>query len=446
MSTGPQSRRYGHPSVPPALRPRLPAATSIGTVVIGAGQAGLALSHCLTERGHDHVLLERGRTAERWRSQRWDSLRLLTPNWMTRLPGHHYDGQDPDGFMTAVEAAGMFDAYAASFDAPIVEGAEVEQVTHDGCRFLVRTASGTWRADNVVVATGWCDLPAVPKLARHLSPRIHQVVPANYRNPGDVPDGGVLVVGASATGVQLADELHRAGHPTTIAVGSHLRMPRRYRGMDICWWLDHIGAFDRTVDQIDDLRAARAEPSLQLAGRPDHSTLDLARLQADGVRLAGRLAGADGVRVAFDSGLQATLATAEARMERLLTRIDGAITRAGLEDEVLDAEPLPVVSPVAVPRSLDLEAAGITSVLWATGYRRRYSWLALPVLDARGEIVQRRGITPFPGAYVLGQRLQHRRSSSFIDGVGRDAEYVASHIATRRKRRTELAALLLARA
>ena len=445
MSTGSRGQGDGQPSVPPALRPRHPAASTTGTVVIGAGQAGLALSHCLTERGHEHVLLERGRVAERWRSQRWDSLRLLTPNWMTRLPGHRYTGGDPDGFMTAAEAVGMFDSYAASFDAPVVEGVEVEQVTHDGCRFVVRTASGTWRADNVVVATGWCDLPAVPRLGRHLSARIHQIVPTSYRNPADVPEGGVLVVGASATGVQLADELHRAGHPTTIAVGSHFRMPRRYRGMDVCWWLDHIGAFDRTVDEIDDVRSARGEPSLQLAGRPDHASLDLARLQADGIRLAGRLAGVNGARVVFDSGLEATLAAADARMERLLTRIDGAITRAGLEDEVLDAEPLPRVRPVDAPRSLDLESAGITSVVWATGYRRRYPWLGLPVLDARGEIVQRRGITPFPGAYVLGQRLQHRRSSSFIDGVGRDAEYIASHIATRRKRRSELAALLLAR-
>lgn len=445
MSARPQSRGDGRRSVHPALRSRAPGATSTGTVVVGAGQAGLALSRCLTERGHDHVVLERGRVAERWRSERWDSLRLLTPNWMTRLPGHRYRGTDPDGFMTAAEAARMFADYAAAFAAPVLERTEVEQVTHDGCRFVVRTSSGTWRADNVVVATGWCDRPAVPTVSRRLSAHLHQLVPSGYRNPGDVADGGVLVVGASATGVQLADELHRAGHPTTIAVGSHLRMPRRYRGMDICWWLDHIGAFDRTVDEIDDLDAARAEPSLQLAGRPDHVSLDLAHLQAEGVRLAGRLVGAEGADVAFDTGLAATLAAADARMDRLLGRIDAAIARKGLDGEVLDPEPVPTVRPVEAPGRLDLDAAGIRTVVWATGYRRSYPWLRLPVLDARGEIVQRRGITPFPGVYVLGMRLQHRRNSSFIDGVGRDAEYVASHIATRRSRRAELAAVLLAR-
>src|SRR4051794_25568620 len=247
---------------------------TIDTLIIGGGQAGLALSRCLTDRDHDHLVVERGRVAERWHSERWDSLRLLTPNWMTRLPGHTYAGGDPDGFMTASQVADMLSGYAASFDAPVLEHTSVHHVTPDGYGFAATPDQGRFHADNIVVATGWCDRSAIPAPARRLAPQIHQVVPSQYRRPGDLPDGGVLVVGASATGVQLADELHRSGRPVTVAVGAHSRMPRRYRGMDSFWWLDQVGAFDRTIDQVDDIPAARREPSLQVVGRPDHATLD----------------------------------------------------------------------------------------------------------------------------------------------------------------------------
>jgi putative flavoprotein involved in K+ transport len=354
------------------------------TIIIGAGQAGLAMSRCLTDRGIDHVVLERGLLAERWRSERWDSLRLLTPNWMSRLPVWSYDGPNPDGFMTAAEFVTYLEHYARSYDAPIEDDCAVEQLA-----------------------------------------------PSLYRNPADLPDGGVLVVGASATGIQLADELHVAGRRVVLAVGGHSRLPRRYRGMDIYWWLERIGNFDRTIDQMPDPTAARRQPSLQLVGRPGGRPLDLTTLQAAGAHLAGRVTGADGHHVEFADDLARSSATADRRMRRVLAEIDRHIDASGLSDEVLPPEPVPPLRPGRSPDRLDLRAAGIGSVVWATGHRRSYPWLSVPVLDEAGEIRQRRGVTPAPGLYVLGQLFQHFRSSNFIDGVGRDATFIADHLTSR---------------
>lgn len=401
------------------------------TIVIGAGQAGLAASRCLSDRGVDHVVLERGRVAERWRSERWDSLRLLTPNWMSRLPGWSYDGPDPDGFMTAGEVVDFFQRYARSSAAPVEEESAVESLGFDGETYDVRTASSSWRARNVVIATGWCDRPAIPDPARHLPPDVHQVAPSNYRNPSNVPDGGVLVVGASATGVQLADELHAAGRDVVLAVGRHSRLPRRYRGMDVFWWLDRIGSRDKTIDQMPDPLRARHEPSLQLVGSPEGRSVDLTTLQAAGVRITGRVTGIDGRYVEFADDLVHTAAAADHRMRRVLAEIDAHIDASGLTDEVLHAEPIPPVRPAPVAHRLDLHDRGITSVVWATGHRRTYPWLNLPVFDRFGEIRQRRGVTPLPGLYVLGQHFQHSRNSDGIDGVGRDATFVADHLVCR---------------
>jgi putative flavoprotein involved in K+ transport len=282
-----------------------------------------------------------------------------------------------------------------------------------------------------VIATGWCDQPAVPAMARHLDPTIAQITPTTYRNPGSLPDGGVLVVGASATGVQLADELAQAGRPVVLAVGSHTRLPRRYRGMDIFWWLERIGSLDRTIDELPDPDAARHEPSLQLVGRPDHRNLDLAVLQEAGVALAGRLTGIDGHHASFAPDLTRTVGRADARLRRVLTDIDAHIDATGLTAEVLDPEPPSTLAVGDPPDTLNLRARGVTSVIWATGHRRRYPWLQVPVLDERGEIRQRRGVTPIPGLYVLGQRFQHTRRSNFIDGVGRDATVVTDHLVAR---------------
>lgn len=402
-----------------------------GTVVIGAGQAGLAVSQCLTDREHDHVVLDRGRIAERWRSERWDSLRLLTPNWMTRLPGYSYDGPDPDGFMTARETVEFFADYASTFAAPVVEHTEVLGVSHDGQLFTVTSTGGAFVARNVIVATGWNDRPLVPAAANSLSPDVDQVVPSEYRKPSQLADGGVLVVGASATGLQIAHELRLSGRDVVLAVGRHQRIPRSYRGMDSFWWLDQLGLFDRTVEDITDVWAERIEPSLQLVGRPDHLTLDLTTLQALGVAIAGRVGATNGSRVTFEPGVDALISASDQRLHELLGRIDTEIDKRGLAAEVLPADrPRAVPSPAAI-ESIDLRRAGIGTVVWATGYRREYRWLQLPILDRRGEIRQHRGVTDLPGAYVLGQRFQHFRNSNFIDGVGRDAAFVAEHIVCR---------------
>ncbi len=401
------------------------------TVVIGAGQAGLAASRHLVDRGHDHVVLERGRIGQRWSGETWDSLHLLTPNWINTLPGQEYRGPDPDGFTSAVAFTDDLTGYADSFCAPVEGHTSVQRVDRRDGRFEVVTDRDVWRAGSVVIATGWCDIPGVPAAARELAPDIHQVVPRDYRNPGSLPDGGVLVVGASATGVQLADELRAAGRDVTLAVGNHTRMPRSYRGLDIYWWMDRIGMLDKTIDEMPDQAVARYEPSAQLVGGPTPRPLDLSTLQAAGVRLTGRLLGTDGHRVRFAADLPATVAAADRRMGRLLCAIDEHIDDFGLRREVLDAEPSGPVVPAPVLGDLDLHAAGISTVLWATGHRRSYPWLRLPVLDRHGEIRQHRGRTPVPGLYVLGQRFQHRRSSAFIGGVGRDAAYIADQISGR---------------
>ena len=400
------------------------------TVVIGGGQAGLAMSRSLSDRAVEHVVLERGRLAERWRSERWDTLRLLTPNWLSRLPGYRYQGADPDGYMTMPEVIDYLEQYASSFSAPVETGTTVLTLERTGAGFRVTTDRGVWCARHVVVATGYCDEPLVPAASRRLPGDIAQVVPTRYRNPSQLPDGGVLVVGASASGVQLADELHAAGRHVTIAVGRHTRLPRRYRGKDILWWLDAMGILDETADRVFDIEVSRRQPSLQLVGRPDHATLDLRTLQRQGVRVVGRLDGIDGHRVTFADDLVATTAASDAKLATLLARIDEFTERTGLASESGEAEPFEPSWPLFTDAetSLDLRATGITAILWATGFRRRYPWLKVPVLDGRGEIRHDRGITEVPGLYVLGLQFQRRRKSAFIDGVGADAAEVADHI------------------
>ncbi|HEY6744881.1 MAG TPA: NAD(P)/FAD-dependent oxidoreductase [Mycobacteriales bacterium] len=391
-------------------------------VVLGAGQAGLALSFLLGTAGVDHVVLDRGGPAQRWRSQSWESLRLLTPNWLSRLPGWEYTGPDPAGFMTAGEVAGHLAAYAAASRAPVVGGARVLSVRRTGDGYRVATTAGDWNARTVVVATGWCDRPYVPPVAAGLPRSVRQLTPATYRRPSALPDGGVLVVGASASGVQLADELAASGRPVLLAVGAHTRLPRRYRGLDILWWLDAMGVLDRPVP------AGRpGPPSLQLAGRPDGRDVDLPTLAGRGVTLAGRLSRVDGSRLVFADDLLASTAAADDRLRRLLARIDAYALRTGLAGEIDPAAPVTGIR-AAGPAEVDLRAAGIETVVWATGYRRAYPWLHVPVLDSAGEIRHARGATAAPGLYVLGMRGQSRRNSSFLDGVRHDAATVATRV------------------
>jgi putative flavoprotein involved in K+ transport len=401
----------------------------VETLVVGAGQAGLAISRCLTEQGSDHVVVERGRIAERWRTARWESLRMITPNWMSRLPAWSYAGTDPDGYMTAPELAGYLEDYADSFTAPVHQNATVQLVEASGDGLRVVTDQQTWLARNVIVATGTENLAYVPAAASGIDPGVHQLTASRYQGPGQIPDGGVLVVGASASGAQIADELRRSGRPVVLSVGRHSRVPRRYLGRDILWWMDRAGILYHTLDQVRDVRSARRAPSLQLSGRGRR--VDLAGLTASGVRLAGRLVAADGRRLSFAADLPATISAAQARMERLLGSIDSHIARSGRGQGTGPADPPPPFTAAAGPARLDLRRAGITTVIWAAGYRPAYPWLRVPVLDRHGEIAHRRGVTDVPGLYVLGLRFLHRRNSTFVDGVGHDARFVAAHLMRR---------------
>lgn len=396
------------------------------TVIIGAGHAGLAMSRCLADAGVDHVVLERGSVGDRWRTARWDGFRLLTPNWLSRLPGWAYAGGDPDGFMTAAEFVDYLSAYARSFDAPVQPGTTVVRVEPTDGGYAVLTDHGGWSARSVVIATGYHSRPQVPDLAGRLPADLVQLTPASFTSPAALPDGGVLVVGASASGVQLAHDLARSGRNVHLAVGRHTRLPRRYRARDILWWLDRMGLLDRTIDQITDIEAARAEPSLQLAGPRG---VDLAVLLAAGVRLTGRLSTVDGAVAGFADDLAETVGAAEHRLARLLGDIDRYADSPSPGDRP---------SPIPVPRTpveIDLHRAGITTVLWATGYRPRYPWLAAPVLGPDGRIQHQRGVTAMPGLYAIGLRFQYRRTSTFVDGARHDAAYLAEHIVASRARR-----------
>ena len=402
------------------------------TVVIGAGHAGLAVSRCLADRGVEHVVLERGRLGERWRTARWDSFRLLTPAWMMRLPGYAYEGEDGDAYLTAPELVGYLGDYARSFAAPVHEMTTVNRVSRDGAGYVVGTDRGDWRSSNVVVATGYNSRGVIPAVAAGLPPELVQLNPASYRRPGLLPDGAVLVVGASASGVQIADELAQSGRDVVLAVGSHTRLPRRYRGRDILWWLDQIGSMDRTIDDVPDPIAARREPSLQLAG--SQRPVDLDALQARGVRLAGRLIDAEAGDVRFADDLLATTTAADVRLNRVLANIDryAAANVAGMSmaaDVSTVAAPAIPVRPG--PRWLNLDRAGVRTVIWATGFRPTYPWLTVPVLDPTGRIRHERGVTAAPGLYAIGLRFQHRRNATFIDGARHDAAHVTDHLAAR---------------
>lgn len=407
--------------------------TRTDVAIIGAGQAGLATSVCLSSRGIDHVVLERGQVGERWRSERWPSLTLLTPNWQTRLPGFRYDGADPDGYMGTLEVADFLERYAALGHVAVERNAEVTRVERASGGFFLRTECASWHAANVVVATGYSDVPSVPAVAHALPADLFQLTPGEYRGPEKLPPGGVLVVGAAASGIQLADEIQASGRQVTLAVGRHLRLPRMYRGRDILAWLDEMGLLGEPTEHVADVEVSRRQPSLQLVGRPDHSTLDLAVLQQRGVRLAGRLLTADsGHRLCLDDDLVGTVAAADIKLAALLGRIDAFITRT--RAAAPKAGPFvpywPLVSP-HTPTALDLRAEGIRTVVWATGFKRNYRWLGLPVFDDRGELMHEGGVTPFPGLFAVGLQFQRRRNSAFIDGVGDDAAFIAGRISAR---------------
>lgn len=397
--------------------------------MIGGGHSGLAMSHELTRRDIDHVVLERGEVANSWRTERWDSLRLLTPNWQSRLPGYRYDGDDPDGFMTMPEVVSFISDYADHIRAPVVTDVRVTAVTPTVGGYAVASTRGEWRARGVVLANGACNLPNVPKAACDLPADTPSIPALDYSNPDSLPPGGVLVVGASATGLQVAEEVARSGRRVTLAVGEHVRMPRTYRDRDIQWWMERTGLLDDRYDAVEDLVRARNLPSPQLVGTPERRTLDLNALTGLGVELVGRLMGLRDGRAQFSGSLRNVCKLADLKLNRLLNGFDEWAT--GHEAAAQAGARLPAtVVPKQPSLGFDLAKEGVRSVLWATGYRPDYSWLHAPVFDRKGRLRHDGGVVAdAPGMVAMGLTFLRRRKSSFIHGAEDDAQDLAGHLA-----------------
>jgi putative flavoprotein involved in K+ transport len=372
-------------------------------------------------------VLERGQVGNSWRSERWDSLRLLTPNWMTALPGYRYEGDDPSGYMTASQTVEFLDGYRRRFDPPVRSGVRVESVRRTTDGFDVQTDQGRWRCDVVVAATGSSSEPRIPAVALDLPRHLHQLTALEYRRPPQLPpDGGVLVVGASASGTQIADELCRSGREVTVSAGEHVRLPRTYRGRDIYWWMDRIGQLDERYDEVDDIDRARRHASVQLVGSDDRRDVDLNAVRDVGVQVVGRFM-AVSHSTAQCSGALANLAkNADLKQARLLARIDDYISGHGLGDVVGPPTPPAPTQLGNPPTQLDL--GRFSTVIWATGYRPTYPWLSHDAFDHRGRIVHDGGISVIPGLYFLGLPFLRRRRSNLIAGLGADAADLLGHL------------------
>jgi putative flavoprotein involved in K+ transport len=375
-------------------------------------------------------VLERGEVANSWRRERWDSLRLLTPNWQSRLPGLRYEGPEPDGYMTVGEVTEFIERFAKVSGAPVRTGVNVTSVRPAGDGYHLTVGGGEIHARTVVIASGACNRPAVPPLSDAVPPVVEQLTPFGYRHPAQLPDGGVLVVGASATGVQLAAELRQSGRPVTLSVGEHVRLPRTYRGRDVLWWMDASGVWDQRYDEVEDLTRARRLPSPQLVGTPERAMLDLNALTSMGVELVGRWAAVRDGSALFSGGLRNMFSLADLKMVRLLDTFDEWAAASGRDAEVGAPERF---APTRVPEStrlqLDLRSGEIRAIVWATGFRPDYGWLDVPVVDAKGQLRHEGGAVGSPGLYALGLPVLRRRKSTFIYGIEDDAREVTGPLA-----------------
>lgn len=403
-------------------------------VVIGGGQAGLSMSYHLLARGIDHVVIEARRAGGDWRERRWDSFCLVTPNWQCRLPGFPYRGADPDGFMGREQIVGYLDSYIASFGPPLAEGVRATRLRRDRTGTFHVTAdagAGEFTADQVVVATGPYQVPRTPRLAERIPEHIGQLHSAEYRNPGQMPPGGVLVVGTGQSGCQIAEDLHLAGRRVHLAVGSAPRVARRYRGRDVVAWLDDMGYYRKAIGEFADAEAVRLRANHYVTGRGGGRDIDLRAFARDGMRLYGRLTAAatDGT-LTFDGTLRRDLDAADAVSEAIKDSIDAHIAGRGI---TAPREPryTPVWEPSGPPgrTTVDIREAGIGAVVWATGFGSDHRWIEIPVFDGRGYPTHDRGVTSCPGLYFLGLPWQHTWGSGRFAGVGDDAAYLARRIA-----------------
>jgi putative flavoprotein involved in K+ transport len=396
-------------------------------VVIGGGQAGLSASYCLLERGIEHIVLERKQIAHSWRHERWDTFCLVTPNWQCRLPGFPYQGPDPYGFMLKEEIVEYLEAYVASFHPPIKEGVEVSVLRRYAEGFELVTSQGTITAEHVVLATGGYPIPIVPAAAASLPRSIVQVHSSDYRNPEQLPPGEVLVVGSGQSGCQIAEDLHLKGRNVHLCVGNAPRCARVYRGKDVVEWLHEMGYYDVTIDKHPSKDAVREKTNHYVTGRDGGRDLDLRKFALEGMRLYGLLAGVEGSQLSFAPGLKENLDGADAVYNGINRSID-----AHIEKQQIAAPPPSVYTPVWAPEqevlSADLVALGITSIVWCIGFRTDYAWVELPVFDAHGHPLHRRGVTDVAGLYFLGLPWLNTWGSGRFSAVGSDAQYIVGKI------------------
>ncbi len=400
----------------------------VNTIIVGGGQGGLSTSYHLTQQGRDHIILEQAdQVAEPWRN-RWDSFTLITPNWMTRLPGAEYQGDDPDGFSARDEVVAYFEKYVERFDLPIRYGIRVISVKPIEAGYLVSTDEEDFETDNVVIATGLFQQPKIPLLSTNLPAEINQLHSSEYRNPEALPDGAVLVVGSAQSGCQIAEELYQSGRRVYLSVSNAGRLPRRYRGKDVTRWMDEMGFSDRTVDQLPSPKVKFAG-SAHGTGKDGGHTINLHQFARDGVVLLGHIESIQEDRIVLAPDLKENLSKADEFEADFARKIDEYIEKIGLNapDETL-TELRDGYMGELIPE-LDLKSVGITSVIWATGFKFDFSLVKLPAFDEDGYPVQQRGVSAYPGLYFVGLPFLHTRNSGLLFGVGDDAALVALAIA-----------------
>jgi putative flavoprotein involved in K+ transport len=397
------------------------------TVVIGGGQAGLAMSTMLQQRGLEHVVLERRQVGQRWRTERWESLRFQFPNWSLELPGYAYSGENANGFAHWREILGVIEDYAASTRAPVREHTEVTELRADDGGFVLSVPDGTIHARHVVVATGPFQRPRIPQFSKGAPPSVLQTDPTRYRRPEALPDGAVLVVGSGASGCQIGDELLRAGRTVFLSISRHRRVPRRFRGKDVYWWLERMGRFAQTIDSFP---GRQWPPSTVVTGVSGGYDVNVRHMAADGIRVLGRVLGASDGTLAVARNANEVLDEADETYAGFLAAAR-EFAAANPDMDLAEEEPTgSAVLPgrVAEVESLDLRRENVSAIVWATGYDYDYDWLRAPVLDVQGRPLQQRGVSPAPGLYFLGLHWMHTFKSGLFSGVGSDAQYLAEHM------------------